>query len=146
MVAHVHAEKMAMFAEDAKISETPWEFWETRESKTKKNGVWVEDWEDLEGMPDWHPNVGYRRKVRTKTIAGVEFPLPYKGGLVYGRKYYYADLGNTGYIARGIKNDDDGYHQALLGALLAGGNLFLTEEEAKMRVNALRELDKKILG
>ena len=31
MAAHVHAEKMAMFAEDAKISETPWEFWEVRE-------------------------------------------------------------------------------------------------------------------
>lgn len=35
MAAHVHAEKMAMFAEDAKISETPWEFWETKESGVK---------------------------------------------------------------------------------------------------------------
>ena len=146
MAAHVHAEKMAMFAEDAKISETPWEFWETQESKVKRNGVWIEEWEDLEEMPDWHPNVGYRRKVRTTTVAGVEFPLPYTGKIIEGVTYYYADIGNTGYDVHSIKNDGDGYHQALLGVLLNSGNIFLSEEEAKVRVKALRELDGKILG
>lgn len=96
-------------------------------------------------MPDWHPNVGYRRKVRTTTVAGVEFPLPYTGKIIEGTTYYYADIGNTGYAVHSIKNDGDGYHQALLGVLLNSGNIFLSEEEAKMRVKALRELDRKIL-
>lgn len=144
MAKHVHAEKMAMFAKDAKISETPWEFWEVSESKVEKDGDWVDVWEDLNAIPDWNPNVGYRRKVRTTTIEGIEFPIPYKGEVVEGQTYYYANFGGTGYIARDIENYDE-HHEALIGVLLACGNLFLTEEEARMRVKALRELDRKIL-
>lgn len=147
MAKHVHAEAMAMFAEDAKISETPWKFWETRESKTKKNGVWVEDWEDLEEMPDWNPNVGYRRKIQTITIEGIVFPLPYKGEVVKGQKYYYADtdIGDLGYAVKEVTHDNC-FTGKLLEVLSGMGNIFLHEEAAKMRVKALHELDKKILG
>lgn len=145
MAAHVHAEKMAMFAEDAKISETPWEFWEVREWDRDDNGNRVEYWEGLNNVPCWCPDAEYRRKVRTTTVSGVEFPLPYTGKIIEGMTYYYADIGNTGYDVHSIKNDGDGYHQALLGVLLNSGNIFLTKEEAKMRVKALREFDKKIL-
>lgn len=60
MPAHVHTELMLQFAQDAMVSETPWEFWETQECQVLRDGKWVEEWEPLEGMPDWHPNVGYR--------------------------------------------------------------------------------------
>lgn len=144
MAKHVHAEKMAMFAEDAKHTDKPWELWETRESKTKKNGVWVEDWEDLEEMPDWHPNVGYRRKLKTKTIEDIEFPLPYEGGLIDGQTYYFVDIYMGGYIVRKVLND--GYNDKLLKELAGGANIFTQKEYADMRINALKELDRKILG
>lgn len=144
MAAHVHAEKMAMFAEDAKISETPWEFWETQESKVERNGVWIEEWEDLEEMPDWHSNVGYRRKVRTTTIEDIEFPIPYNGVLIEGQTYYYVDIYMGGYIVRKVSND--GYNDKLLKELAGGANIFTQKEYADMRIKALHELDKKILG
>lgn len=144
MAKHVHAENMAMFAEDAKRTDKPWELWETSESKSFKDGDWVEDWEDLDDIPDWHPDVGYRRKIQTITIEGIVFPIPYKGEVVKGQKYYYVDIYMGGYIVRKISND--GYNDKLLKELAGKANIFTQKKYAEMRVKALRELDKKILG
>ena len=56
---HIHAKLMKQYAKDAKISETPWEFWEYR----------VKDWGDDIGFqpctnnPSWITETEYRRKV-----------------------------------------------------------------------------------
>lgn len=95
-------------------------------------------------MPDWHPNVGYRRKLKTTTIEDIEFPLPYEGGLIDGQTYYFVDIYMGGYIVRKVLND--GYNDKILKELVAGANIFTQKEYADMRVKALHELDKKILG
>ena len=110
------------------------------------NGNRVEYWEGLNNVPCWCPDAEYRRKLKTTTIAGVEFPLPYKGRIIEGVTYYYADIGHTGYAVHRIKNDGDDFKSAMLVILSMSGNIFLHEEEAEMRVKALRKLDKKILG
>lgn len=145
MAAHVHAEKMAMFAEDAKHTNKPWELWEVNESMSQKDGVWVEDWEDLKGIPDWNPNVGYRRKLKTTTIAGIEFPIPFKGEFVEGRKYYYLSFGRAGYDVCEIEKSDF-LSKEVMAVLSQTGNIFIHEEEVRMRIKALNELNRKILG
>lgn len=63
---HVHAELMAMYAEDAKITTKPWKLWEFREL----NG----DWLNLSQHPMWVFDMEYRRKPMTHVVHGVEIP------------------------------------------------------------------------
>lgn len=76
MTAHKHAALMLQYAQDAAETDTPWERWETSESKTKIGDTWVQDWEDLTENPDWHPNVKYRRKPQVIRVGRHEFPKP----------------------------------------------------------------------
>lgn len=64
MTGYVHAQNMLLFAQDALTHSEPWLLWESCESRTLRDGVWKDDWEVLEEMPDWHPNVQYRRKAQ----------------------------------------------------------------------------------
>ena len=76
MTAHKHAALMLQYAQDAAETDSPWERWETSESKTKIGDEWVQDWEDLTENPDWHPNVKYRRKPQVIRVGRHEFPKP----------------------------------------------------------------------
>lgn len=50
-----HRKKMLQYAQDAQVSDTPWEWWE-RASKGE------EDWETLDDTPSWYAFARYRRK------------------------------------------------------------------------------------
>lgn len=54
---HAHADAMAEYAKDAKITDRPWELWEVN---------WNVDspkWSTLVGNPKWCPDYEYRRKL-----------------------------------------------------------------------------------
>ena len=53
MSGHVHAELMAQYAKDAKVTDRPWELWEMDDST---------GWVALAQMPRWNEYVKYRRK------------------------------------------------------------------------------------
>ncbi len=54
MSAHVHAEAMAQYAEDAKESDKPWINWEC--------STHIDEWFYLDGHPAWDTRNLYRRK------------------------------------------------------------------------------------
>lgn len=82
---HVHADLMALYAEDAKTSDKPWELWQL----FTKIGTWV----GLDKNPDWCEDIQYRRKPKTHTVNGVEVPdlrfVPEEG-----EEYWFPDAGN----------------------------------------------------
>lgn len=68
MTAHVHAANIALFAQDAAETGSPWLRWEI-----STNGV---RWQDLNHMPIWDTSYYYRRKRPMRAINGIEFPYP----------------------------------------------------------------------
>lgn len=63
---HVHAESMALYAEDAKTHAEPWKLWQI------KTGSF--DWIDCKFGPSWDSSCDFRRKPKTHTVNGVEVP------------------------------------------------------------------------
>lgn len=63
---HIHAELMAMYAEDAKTHAEPWKLWEFR----------IEGfaWCHCTHHPHWDEASDYRRKPKTHLVHGVEIP------------------------------------------------------------------------
>ena len=64
---HIHAHLMAQYAEDAMVSETPWDNWEFWLEKQKA-------WASLKSNPAWASTMQYRRKPKTHIVNGVEIP------------------------------------------------------------------------
>ena len=78
-----HRKKMLQYAQDAQVTDTPWEWWE---SFRHYAGIDC-DWEDMSGHPDWDIDTRYRRKPQWK-IDGkfkigdrVTFAQKYKGAV-----------------------------------------------------------------
>lgn len=63
---HVHAENMALYAEDAKTTDKPWELWQIKDARG--------EWRDLTCNPSFAAHLGYRQKPKTHTVNGVEVP------------------------------------------------------------------------
>ena len=57
MNAHIHAENMMLYAEDAAETAKPWELWEFI-------SFGMEDWQPLDSNPNWGFATEYRRKKR----------------------------------------------------------------------------------
>lgn len=68
----IHADLMAQYAEDAKVHDEPWEFWQHGAS-----GIWV----DCVSHPGWCSDSQYRRKPRS--IKSVEDGWLQDGPLLY---------------------------------------------------------------
>jgi hypothetical protein len=66
---HVHAELMALYAQDAMETDKPWEWWEN-------NYGCLDNWETLTSSPSWRNEVNYRRKPRTIKVNGFDVPEP----------------------------------------------------------------------
>lgn len=82
MTAHIHAETMLQYAQDAMKTNTPWELWECR--KANSNDPWCE----LETHPAWCEYSEYRHKPHTVNINGYEVPEPVRSPLYIGTKYW----------------------------------------------------------
>lgn len=79
---HVHADLMALYAEDAKTTDKPWELWEL----FTELGTWV----GVGSNPGWCEDLQYRRKPKTHIVHGVEVPdLRFEPN--EGEEYYLAD-------------------------------------------------------
>jgi len=61
MAAHKHADLMALYAEDAKKTETPWAQWEFRQYSKHA-------WEPMTYHPGWSVDSKYRRKPQKKIM------------------------------------------------------------------------------
>lgn len=81
---HVHAESMALYAEDAKTTDKPWELWQVKD----RSGIW---WECIDN-PVWGRDTEYRRKPKTKIINGVEIP-DFQFTPFVGCEFYCANIG-----------------------------------------------------
>lgn len=71
MTQHKHFELMALFLEDARVSETPWQFWQRRGIRSD-TGNWI----DCDYSPIWGAHSEYRRKPRTIRIGEFDVPEP----------------------------------------------------------------------
>ena len=89
-MAHVHAELMVQYAQDAAETDSPWERWEVKIN----NGEWCE----LNGNPNWVEDWGYRRKPQVIRVGRYEFPKPITEVPEDGTEYFCLDFGNNGFV------------------------------------------------
>ena len=119
MAKHIHAENMALYAQDALVSDTPWRYWEVRHH---------DKWFHLNHNPNWHATYDYRRKperisVELECGEVVSWPKPYTGKLLLGAAYWRVGL--DGVHLNTFKNDITG------NLLLSNGMVYLVKEDAK---------------
>lgn len=69
MPAHIHAELMKHYAEDATNCVNPWGLWECRDDRHTA-------WRDLTGNPTWAPARQYRRKTPSVGMLQAALPKP----------------------------------------------------------------------
>ena len=123
MSGHVHAKLMALYAQDAAETETPWKRWEIKIPNST--------WEPACETPSWSQFCEYRRKPKTININGFEVPEPYQGEMKANQPYWLADITSTealfriwhGYIC------DDRWRKV--------GLIHLTKEAAELHRKAL---------
>lgn len=84
MPAHVHAELMKQYAEDAMTTDKPWELWQSMD----EDG----DWFDLSKPLAFFSNLVYRRKPRTIKIGSHEVPEPMRVEPKIGQEFWMPDL------------------------------------------------------
>ncbi len=84
MTAHIHAQNMLLYAQDAAETDKPWERWEIYDRFGA--GVTL-----LRQHPQWREDVQYRRKIKTIDINGYEVPEPVREPLEKEDKYFIAD-------------------------------------------------------
>ena len=97
-MAHIHAELMAQYAEDAKKYNEPWKMWRNGNGDT---------WSDCTSHPFWLTTHVYRRKPRTIKIAQHEVPEPVRKPLSRGQKFWVVSpfRGPDSYTWVGDKED-----------------------------------------
>jgi len=123
---HVHAENMALYAEDALETDEPWLRWES--SYINNPG-----WSGFTHHPNWNDNVEYRRIPQTIDINGHKVPKPVCEELTFGLTYFVPALSTDTYVAwAGPWSDNDSDRE-----LLKKGVIHLTKEAAVTHAKAL---------
>jgi len=126
MTAHIHAELMMQYAEDAMTTDKPWELWEFR----SENG---RPWETFGCHPAWLPDYQYRRKPRTINIIGHEVPEPMRKAPPQGTHVWIANLDSDELAYELVWNPGNQIHQRWLTI----GVCHSTPEAAKQHTKAL---------
>ena len=91
-MAHVHAEHMKAYAEDAAETNKPWERWERRPLGNPSDGDWI----TMDDHPMWSERFEYRRKPAKPLyifINGEAVPQPLREAPELGERYWLADPG-----------------------------------------------------
>lgn len=122
-MGHKHAELMALYAQDAMESETPWERWEYQYNDLA--------WDSLDDNPLWDNDVQYRRKPQTININGFEVPEPLREPLKRGDSYYTCRVPGGGDAEYTWFNDETDTKWLDLGVI------HLTKEAANLHRQAL---------
>ena len=125
MTAHVHAEAMALYAQDAAETDKPWERWEYC---MRNDCIWINC---SSGGVAWNKNAQYRRKQKTIPINGFEVPEPCRDPLEIGEIYYSYSLYVDGAAPYTWGNS---YQDK---SLLAYGLIHKTKEAADIHAKAL---------
>lgn len=73
---HPHAAAMALYAQDAAETSTPWDRWQAR----TKSEVRCMPWVSLDEHPSWSRISEYRRKPKTIRIGEFDVPEPLREG------------------------------------------------------------------
>ena len=126
-MGHIHADLMAQYAEDAKVHDEPWEFWQHDAS-----GTWV----DCVSHPGWCSDSQYRRKPRTIIIGDIEVPEPCKSLLVCGQEYFVPDVTTGLGRRRTWAHDSEDTH------VLKSNLVHLDIQSAALHAKALIEISK----
>lgn len=132
MPAHVHAENMRLYYDDALETEEPWLRWEFR-CKGMKN------YEQLQGAALWEQDGEYRRIPKlapTITINGITFPEPVRD-LLEKRQEYWVACSDFGIARSRWEGDETDFER------LADGLIQLTEEGAKLQREAMLSMVRK---
>lgn len=130
MAQHKHFELMALFLDDARVSETPWVFWQKRYIGTQ-----VGVWSDCNEQPGWANDFEYRRKPRTIRIGEFDVPEPMHNKPKKGEMYFSFDQYNYDNIFDFTWLDDSADNKAL-----ALGMCHATKEAAILHAIALISL------
>jgi hypothetical protein len=128
---HIHAELMALYAQDAMETDKPWERWQIQ---TNHSGA---QWHDIKCNCTWNPSCNYRRKPRTININGHDVPEPVREQLKEGRRYY------SPCIASGMGRVDIWTNHNMDNRLLELGIIHLTREAAEAHAKALLSFTEK---
>ena len=132
MPKHPHAENMALYAQDAMETDTPWERWEVRSPSAAH-------WVDCARPINWSYELQYRRKPRTITINGYEVPEPVREPLEEGQVYWVVHPFEDQGFRQTFWDFPDGVDRIALGH----GLVHLTEEAARTHAEALLSFTKK---
>ena len=131
-MGHVHAELMALYAQDAMETSEPWKRW----ASYLPNGcVWV----DCTSNPSWYDHIEYRRKPKMVSVTlmdgeVVSWPAPHCTELEYGDSYFYVGVDGSVIVGRWdcFVWDSD---------TLSNGYIHLTKEAARQHAAALRKIN-----
>ena len=120
---HKHAESMAMYAEDALVTDKPWELWQYKSANS---------WRDyFHDHPRWCTDFEYRRKPKTIIINGFEVPEPMRVLPAFDDNYFYPHLFSGG-VRRFSWEGDEMDLRAFKSGLC-----HLTKEAAELHLEAL---------
>lgn len=129
---HVHAENMALYAQDAAETDTPWERWENNHPSDHCG------WKMCVDHPGWSPRAQYRRKPRTISINGIDVPEPVREPLENGQRCFIPEIG--GMLLYSLTEWDGG---GIDYRLLERGMIHLTKEAAIAHAKALLSFTEK---
>ncbi len=126
---HVHAELMALYAEDAMKTNKPWQLWEFKQI-VDVDQTWS-DWTECKCSPEWCEYRKYRRKPKFININGYNVPEPIREEPAKRTKCFVVNTSND------IPQEDtwDGY--SIDKQKLKQGIIHLTKENAQIHLDAL---------
>ena len=134
MAKHIHAENMALYAQDAQETPEPWERWEFNSIGRK--------WSQLTSNPTWVTSIQYRRKPKmlSVTLASgevVSWPAPHRAELDKRDAYYFADVNGSVIVGKWdcAPWDSD---------TLSNGYIHLTKEAAEQHAAALLKINNPV--
>ena len=126
---HPQAENMLLYAQDAKKSETPWQWWEARNRGDE--GAW----HNIYCHPYWCPDTEYRQKPRFIKIGEWEVPEPVRKALELDDDYWVVSFEGDRLTRPGKWHDFPTQRY-----LMCRGLIHRTREAAEAHARALIEV------
>ena len=128
MSKFIHADSLALYAQDAAECEEPWLRWQFE----------CEDsWYDCTIPVAFSPDIKYRRKPKTILINGFEVPEPVREPLEEGQEYWLVELSTV------EKTPVAWTMHTLDRQWLDAGLIHLTKEAAQTHIDALLSFTKR---
>ena len=138
MTKHIHAELMALYAQDAMETDKPWERWEFYCEN------FCGQWEPCDFEITFYTNYQFRRKPKmiTVTLANgevVSWPEPLKlQNLELRKQYFFIDADFVIHETMWIKSCDT---NLIVCGIIVCGMVHLTKEAAEQHAAALRKIN-----